>query len=220
MTSTPRRASWWPISTFSRVLRWMPGDCSPSRRVVSKIVTRLAGSCCGTAARRRSRWSPPHERGFEARSGPAHPGMGVGKLPLPGEEPTKPPGGRATAGCDVRGVHEHAPQDTGARPDRANRALTSPAGWRRCRGAMPATSPPIRRAALAAPAPSRCSPRCARHRRRPRPAAAIGDLASASDRRRTDAVVVTFGGPHLTGLERQRRRARPRARRRPRAWCG
>ena len=32
--------------TFSRVLRWMPGDCSPSRSVVSKIVTRFAGSCC------------------------------------------------------------------------------------------------------------------------------------------------------------------------------
>ena len=48
MTSTPRRASCWPISTFSRVLRWIPGDCSPSRRVVSKILTRWAGSCCGS----------------------------------------------------------------------------------------------------------------------------------------------------------------------------
>ena len=44
ITSTPRRASCWPISTFSRVLRVMPGACSPSRRVVSKIRTRLSGS--------------------------------------------------------------------------------------------------------------------------------------------------------------------------------
>ena len=44
MTSTPRRASWWAISSFSLVLSEMPGDCSPSRSVVSKISTRL-GSC-------------------------------------------------------------------------------------------------------------------------------------------------------------------------------
>ena len=40
MTSTFRRASWWAISTFSSTEREMPGDCSPSRRVVSKISTR------------------------------------------------------------------------------------------------------------------------------------------------------------------------------------
>ena len=44
-TSTWSRASCCAISTFSRVFRWMPGDCSPSRSVVSKMVTRLAGSC-------------------------------------------------------------------------------------------------------------------------------------------------------------------------------
>ncbi len=37
ITSTPRRASCWAISTFSAVFSEMPGDCSPSRRVVSKI---------------------------------------------------------------------------------------------------------------------------------------------------------------------------------------
>ena len=40
MTSTPSRASWWAISSFSAVLRQIPGDCSPSRRVVSKMRTR------------------------------------------------------------------------------------------------------------------------------------------------------------------------------------
>ena len=39
MMSTPRRASCCAISTFSCLLSEMPGDCSPSRRVVSKIRT-------------------------------------------------------------------------------------------------------------------------------------------------------------------------------------
>ena len=44
MMSTPRRANWWAISSFSCLLSEIPGDCSPSRRVVSKILTRSAGS--------------------------------------------------------------------------------------------------------------------------------------------------------------------------------
>ena len=40
MTSTPSRASWWAISSFSVVFSEMPGDCSPSRSVVSKRMTR------------------------------------------------------------------------------------------------------------------------------------------------------------------------------------
>ena len=50
ITSTPRRASCWAISTFSAVFSEMPGDCSPSRSVVSKMWTRLASdlvSFCG-----------------------------------------------------------------------------------------------------------------------------------------------------------------------------
>src|SRR3982074_192728 len=39
MTSTPSRASWWASSTFCTELSEKPGDCSPSRRVVSKILT-------------------------------------------------------------------------------------------------------------------------------------------------------------------------------------
>ena len=39
ITSTPRRASCSAISSFSVTSREMPGDCSPSRRVVSKILT-------------------------------------------------------------------------------------------------------------------------------------------------------------------------------------
>ena len=41
ITSTPSRASCCAISTFSCVFSEMPGDCSPSRRVVSKISTLL-----------------------------------------------------------------------------------------------------------------------------------------------------------------------------------
>src|SRR5215204_1898143 len=40
ITSTPRRASWCAISSFSCLFSEMPGDCSPSRSVVSKIFTR------------------------------------------------------------------------------------------------------------------------------------------------------------------------------------
>src|SRR3954452_9250957 len=42
ITSTPRRASWWAISSFSALLSEIPGDCSPSRRVVSKTRTRFS----------------------------------------------------------------------------------------------------------------------------------------------------------------------------------
>src|SRR3954464_2316666 len=51
MMSTPRRASWWAISSFSVVLSEMPGDCSPSRSVVSKISTR-SGLSCGMSSSR------------------------------------------------------------------------------------------------------------------------------------------------------------------------
>src|ERR1044072_1309397 len=42
ITSTPRRASCCAISTFSAVFSEIPGDCSPSRSVVSKMWTRFA----------------------------------------------------------------------------------------------------------------------------------------------------------------------------------
>ena len=45
MTSTPSRASWCAISSFSPTFSEMPGDCSPSRRVVSKMMTRSSGRC-------------------------------------------------------------------------------------------------------------------------------------------------------------------------------
>src|SRR4051812_3772539 len=45
MMSTPSRASWVAISSFSWVFSEMPGDCSPSRSVVSKICTRSISSC-------------------------------------------------------------------------------------------------------------------------------------------------------------------------------
>ena len=42
MTSTPSAASARAISSFSAMFMLAPGDCSPSRRVVSKIRTRFA----------------------------------------------------------------------------------------------------------------------------------------------------------------------------------
>ena len=81
ITSTPRRASCWAISSFSAGFSEMPGDCSPSRSVVSKISTRsvceammlvllfglllrlLLGWVCGYAAA--TRYSP---RGGRRRS--------------------------------------------------------------------------------------------------------------------------------------------------------
>ena len=42
ITSTPSRASCCAISIFSAAFSEMPGDCSPSRRVVSKMWTRFA----------------------------------------------------------------------------------------------------------------------------------------------------------------------------------
>ncbi len=44
ITSTPSRASCVAISSFSCVLSEIPGDCSPSRSVVSKISTRSGSS--------------------------------------------------------------------------------------------------------------------------------------------------------------------------------
>src|SRR3954451_22939920 len=41
MMSTPSRAGWWAISSLPCLLSEIPGDCSPSRRVVSKILTRF-----------------------------------------------------------------------------------------------------------------------------------------------------------------------------------
>src|SRR3954468_4359320 len=73
-TSTPRRASCWAISSFSAVFSEMPGDCSPSRSVVSKLSTRL-GSMLGSpssvllravfAATRPPRAIPPEGGGEE-----------------------------------------------------------------------------------------------------------------------------------------------------------
>ncbi len=42
MTSTPSAASARATSSFSAMFMLAPGDCSPSRRVVSKIRTRFA----------------------------------------------------------------------------------------------------------------------------------------------------------------------------------
>ena len=41
MTSTRRRSSWRAMRTFSSFVIEAPGDCSPSRKVVSKIIRRF-----------------------------------------------------------------------------------------------------------------------------------------------------------------------------------
>ena len=41
MMSTPSARNWCAIFNFSSILSEKPGACSPSRRVVSKIVSRL-----------------------------------------------------------------------------------------------------------------------------------------------------------------------------------
>lgn len=55
MTSTPRRASCCAIANFSSRLRLAPGDCSPSRRVVSKINTRPGSLAMAKASKGFSR---------------------------------------------------------------------------------------------------------------------------------------------------------------------
>ena len=58
ITSTPSRASWWAISSFSCLFSDMPGDCSPSRSVVSKIRTRFARVPCWLRLCRSCRHAP------------------------------------------------------------------------------------------------------------------------------------------------------------------
>src|SRR6476620_8203474 len=95
MTSTPRRASWWAISSFSAVLSEMPGDCSPSRSVVSKITTR-SGSMSS------SFWlapatSPCWVRGYAPPSA-IPPEGGGGEVGGRAGTPSRPEGNRAGAG--------------------------------------------------------------------------------------------------------------------------
>lgn len=54
MTSTFMRTSWRAMTSFSSVFMDAPGDCSPSRRVVSKmaILRVMAGSFTLCVARR------------------------------------------------------------------------------------------------------------------------------------------------------------------------
>lgn len=49
-TSTPRLLSWWAMRSFSSRCMVHPGDCSPSRRVVSKK-TIWSGAGIGTGTR-------------------------------------------------------------------------------------------------------------------------------------------------------------------------
>ena len=79
ITSTPRRSSWAAISAFSSGCSAMPGDCSPSRSVVSKIVIlRLATDSSSSALRSEAHfWCD--EVGVCAREARGR------KLPLEGE---------------------------------------------------------------------------------------------------------------------------------------
>ena len=37
ITSTPNLANWWAMASYSSTYKLAPGECSPSRRVVSNI---------------------------------------------------------------------------------------------------------------------------------------------------------------------------------------
>ena len=101
MMSTPSRSSWCAISILSRGVQATPGDCSPSRRVVSKMLTRLSGSRSRVPCSSALTVGSFLNEGASRTRCPAHPDVGVGKLPLAGEEPDEGPGGRAAAraGC-------------------------------------------------------------------------------------------------------------------------
>src|SRR3954453_11835147 len=82
ITSTPSRLSCWAISSFSTLFSEMPGDCSPSRSVVSKMLTcsgasfmrslsfpRLGSPRRLLAAQRPPRAIPPEGGGGEGGGG-------------------------------------------------------------------------------------------------------------------------------------------------------
>ena len=79
MTSTPSRSSWRAITSFSSTFMVAPGDCSPSRSVVSKICTRsiVASPFLATAARSIASFAPG-PRNTKATSGCVRPWPCVG----------------------------------------------------------------------------------------------------------------------------------------------
>ena len=157
MTSTPRRASCWAISTFSRVLSVDAGRLLAVAQGGVEDDDPLGGVLrCWGVLLVCGHGNDLLTNGLRGRSGPAHPGMGVGKLPLPGEEPTKrQEAARRQRGC-VRDVQEHVRKDTRARRHRqtrrAARALTPPSPWRKrgVRRSIPSTPPPSRTLAAVA----------------------------------------------------------------------
>ncbi len=66
ITSTFSRANWCASSSFSRPVRLAPGDCSPSRRVVSKMCTLCSMS---------------HSRGWRATRSPPIAALGSRRSP-------------------------------------------------------------------------------------------------------------------------------------------
>ena len=67
ITSTPRRASCSAISSFSATSSEIPGDCSPSRSVVSKILTVSMSLLPGLSGFRRNE-KPSGPIGTEGRA--------------------------------------------------------------------------------------------------------------------------------------------------------
>src|SRR3954451_17371134 len=96
MMSTPSRSSWRAISTFSAAFSAMPGDCSPSRNVVSNIRTVSVG-IAGVLLRGRerthlSRWLPVRVRRRAAREQKS--------VALTGEEQEKAEEGKRERGLE------------------------------------------------------------------------------------------------------------------------
>ena len=107
--STPRRSSCFAISTFSWGVKATPADCSPSRRVVSKIQIFSAIWCASSRSGVAGRWAlllrdkelpgrAPEAAEFEAGDGGVVGGRRVGAK----ERAPVSPGRRCVPSSDVR----------------------------------------------------------------------------------------------------------------------
>src|SRR5262249_9894562 len=99
MTSTPRWSSWRAIASFSSTFMVAPGDCSPSRSVVSKICTRsIVGLLCARDGTIRP-WPP--ETKTPRGVGPARGALpGVSGFPL--YTPPRAAGGQLSSSASRR----------------------------------------------------------------------------------------------------------------------
>jgi hypothetical protein len=153
MTSTRRRASCSAISTFSCASREIPGDCSPSRRVVSKM-TMSRGWCPRRCGLRdvTSRCSWPRAAVLSARVGGRSSARMFGGVRRPSPCPVLPPRSPSGVGLDgaaaskeeqQRQREQHAVTDDHAGPRRAAGAGGRDGGLA-CHGRSVPVAAPVR----------------------------------------------------------------------------